>query len=186
MTTLLGISGSLRKDSFNTALLRSAADHLPAGTTLEVATLEGVPLYDGDAEKANGVPAAAEALKQRVMKADGVLIATPEYNHGIPGVLKNAFDWMTRPPKDIPKVWRGRAVGVVGVTVGQGGTRWGQTAWLPVLHVVGARIFTAKQLYVSGAEQAFKDGKLEDAETVKHLTAFLAEFATFAGAAPRG
>ena len=92
MTRILGISGSLRKGSFNTALLRAAQQVAGEGIELEAATLHGIPLYDGDAEAANGIPEAVSALKERIADSDGVLLVTPEYNNGVPGVFKNAID----------------------------------------------------------------------------------------------
>lgn len=91
MTQLLGISGSLREGSWNTALLRSAAELLPAGAVLSVASIAEIPLYNGDLD-VDGGPAPVEAFKSQIASADGLLIATPEYNFGIPGVLKNAID----------------------------------------------------------------------------------------------
>ena len=108
---LVGISGSLRKGSYNTALLRAAAGLTPEGVTLDVVTLEGVPLYDGDLESSEGLPPAVTALKEAIVAADGVLLVTPEYNSGIPGVFKNAIDWTSRPGSDIARVWRGRRSG---------------------------------------------------------------------------
>ena len=91
MVRILGISGSLRAGSFNTALLRAAQELAVPGMELELATLHGIPLYDGDLEQRDGVPAAVQALKARVLASDGLLLATPEYNNGIPGVFKNAI-----------------------------------------------------------------------------------------------
>ena len=107
MTTIVGISGSLRRGSFNTALLRAGAALMPAGSTLAVETLHGVPLYDGDTEEETGIPARVAELKSAVAGAAGLLLVTPEYNNSFPGVLKNAIDWMTRPPADIKKVFGG-------------------------------------------------------------------------------
>ena len=84
MPTVLGLSGSLRAGSFNTALLRTAAKLMPVGSTLEIATLHGIPLYDGDAEARDGIPPAVQALKERIVACDGLLLATPEYNNGVP------------------------------------------------------------------------------------------------------
>src|SRR5262245_31443399 len=101
MTTILGISGSLRSGSFNTHLLNAAAQLTDSGTTLNVASIRGIPLYDGDVESTSGIPQAVRDLKARVVASDGLLLATPEYNNGIPGVFKNAIDWLSRPPAEI-------------------------------------------------------------------------------------
>src|SRR5689334_10055531 len=101
MTTILAIAGSVRAKSYNQMLLRAAAAAVPAGTTVEHASIQGIPLYDGDAEAASGVPAVVEALKDRIARASGVLLVTPEYNNSIPGTFKNAIDWTSRPAADI-------------------------------------------------------------------------------------
>src|SRR5690242_4563901 len=100
MTRLLGISGSLRKASFNSGLLRAAVDLAPEGTTLLAGSIEGIPLYNGDDEREQGIPEAVQVLKRQLAAADGLLLFTPEYNNGMPGVFKNAIDWLTRPASD--------------------------------------------------------------------------------------
>jgi chromate reductase, NAD(P)H dehydrogenase (quinone) len=181
MAKLIGIAGSLRKDSYNAALLRAAAELAPAGTTLEIASIVGIPLYDGDLESAQGIPATVTQLKDKIAAAGGLLIATPEYNHSIPGVLKNAVDWLSRPPKDIPRVFGDKPVALLGATPGPGGTRLAQLAWLPVLRTLGTRPWYGKQLYVSGAAQAFDaKGKLVDEKMRQLLTELMAGFAAFA------
>jgi NAD(P)H-dependent FMN reductase len=114
MTTILGISGSLRAGSYNTALLRAAQALAAPGVTLEAVTLHGIPLYDGDVERRDGLPAAVLQLKQRIIASDGVLLVTPEYNSGIPGVFKNAIDWLSRPAADIPRVFGDRPFALAG------------------------------------------------------------------------
>src|SRR5687767_9952368 len=109
MSHIVGISGALRRGSFNASLLRAAAAAAPEGTTIEILGIRDVPLYDGDVEAA-GIPAAVKTLKDKIASSDGVLFATPEYNNSIPGVFKNAIDWTTRPASDIPRVWGGRKV----------------------------------------------------------------------------
>src|SRR2546423_9379219 len=155
MPSIVGISGSLRKGSFNTALLRAAIDVAPAGTTIDIQSIRDIPLYDGDVEVATGVPAAVQALKDRIAAADGVLIATPEYNNSIPGVVKNAIDWLSRPASDIPRVFRDKKVAIIGATPGQGGTLLSQAAWLPILRTLGVHPFFGGRLGVSGANKVF-------------------------------
>jgi NAD(P)H-dependent FMN reductase len=177
MPTVLGISGSLRAASYNTALLRTASGLMPAGATLEIATLHGIPLYDGDVEAREGIPAAVQALKERVVAADAVLLATPEYNNGIPGVLKNAIDWLSRPPSDIPRVFGGRPVAVLGASPGGFGTILAQNAWLPVLRTLGTRPWFGGRLLVSRAGQVFNEsGEMVDEKMKAQLQGFLQGF----------
>src|SRR5690349_1227572 len=150
MTTIVGIAGSLRKGSFNAALLRAAARSMPAGSTLEQATIAGIPLYDADVE-AQGIPPLVAALKDRVAAADGLLLVTPEYNNSIPGVLKNAIDWLSRPDADIPRVFGGKRVALIGASPGGFGTILSQNAWLPVLKTLGTDLWAGKKLLVSRA-----------------------------------
>ena len=96
--TILGFAGSLRKDSYNKALLRAAAELLPENARLEVFDLDGIPLYNQDLEK--DMPVIVKEFKSRIRAADAILIATPEYNYSMPGILKNAIDWASRPPGD--------------------------------------------------------------------------------------
>lgn len=185
MTRLLGLSGSLRAGSFNTALLRAAQSRLPPGVTLEVATLHGIPLYDGDLESREGVPAAVTTLKDRIAASDGVLLATPEYNNGIPGVFKNAIDWLSRPPDDAARVFRDRPFAVIGASPGGFGTILAQSAWLPVLRTLGARFWSGGRLMVSRARQVFDaEGGLADPKLGEQLGQFLAGFAAYTKAAP--
>jgi NAD(P)H-dependent FMN reductase len=176
--TIIGISGSLRKGSYNSMLLRAAAA-VPAAATIEIASIRDIPLYDADVEAA-GIPAAVQALKDRIVATDGLLIVTPEYNNSIPGVVKNAIDWLSRPPADIAKVFRGRPVGLIGATPGQGGTLLSQAAWLPVLRTLGAAPFFEGRLGVSGAGKVFDEsGNLVDDRVKERLATFLRGFAAF-------
>jgi chromate reductase len=186
MATLVGISGSLRKASLHTGLLRAAAAAAPAGTTLAVETLHGVPLYDGDEESARGIPARVAALKDAVAAADGLLLASPEYNSSLPGVLKNAIDWMTRPPADIRRVFAGKPVALLGATPGGLGTALVQDAWLPVLRALGTRPWFGARVLVSRAGTLFDaDGNLTDPATREQVAKFVAGFAAFAAAGGR-
>ncbi len=186
MTTILGLSGSLRQGSFNTALLRAAGTLMPEGASLRIETVAGIPLYDADDEAADGLPAAVVRLKDAIVAADGLLIATPEYNNGIPGVAKNAIDWLSRPPSDIPRVFRDRPVALVGASPGGFGTILAQDAWLPVLRTLGADFWAGGRLMVSRAGNVFgSDGALNDAGIREQLQKFLAGFVAHVRAARR-
>lgn len=177
MARILGISGSLRAGSLNTALLRAARELAVPGIELELATLHGIPLYDGDLEQRDGLPAAVAALKERVLACDGLLLCTPEYNNGIPGVFKNAIDWLSRPAADIPQVFGGRPVALLGASPGGFGTILAQDAWLPVLRTLGTRFWSGGRLLVSRAGQAFDaDGRLVDERVRQQLAQFLAGY----------
>jgi len=180
MAHILGIAGSLRQASFNGSLLRAAAEVAPAGTTIEIASIRGIPLYDADAEAAEGVPPVVEALKSRIAAADALLIATPEYNNGIPGVTKNAFDWLSRPPADIARVFAGRPVAVMGTTPGLGATALAQAAWLPVLRTLRMQPWFGERLTVASAKTVFDaEGRLVDAAVRQRLTSFVKGFTNF-------
>ena len=180
MTRILGLSGSLRAGSFNTARLRAAQSGVPPGVTLEVATLHGIPLYDADLEAREGLPAAVTALKEKIVASDGVLLATPEYNNGIPGVFKNGIDWLSRPPKDAARVFGGRPFAVIGASPGGFGTILAQAAWLPVLRTLGVRHWNGGRLMASRAQQVFDEaGAIVDPKLTAQLEQFLAGFAGF-------
>jgi NAD(P)H-dependent FMN reductase len=180
MAKLIGVSGSLRKGSFNSALLRAAVEVAPAGTEVEIGSIAGIPLYDADLESERGIPAPVAQLKDQIAAAGGLLIVTPEYNQSLPGVLKNAIDWLSRPSKDISRVFGGKPVAVMGATTGPWGTRLAQTAWLPVLRALGTRPWFGKQLYVPTAAQLLDaEGRLADEKTRKILTEFMSGFAAF-------
>lgn len=181
MIRILGISGSLRAQSFNTALLRLAQAEGGDAAQLTVATLHGVPLYDGDVEQRDGLPEAARALKAQIMAHDALLLATPEYNNGIPGVMKNAIDWLSRPPADIPAVFGDRPVAVLGASPGGFGTILAQNAWLPVLRTLGMRQWHGGKLLVSRAHQVFAaDGTVADPALREQVRNFVQGFARFA------
>lgn len=177
MVKLVGLSGSLRAASFNTGLLRAAAELVPEGSSLVVATPEGIPLYNADLEREAGMPEAIERLKAQIIAADALVLATPEYNNGIPGVLKNAIDWLSRPPSDMARVFAGRPVAVIGASPGGFGTILAQAAWLPVLRTLGTRPWFGGRLMVSRAGSAFDDaGNLTSPEIRSQLQTFLAGF----------
>jgi NAD(P)H-dependent FMN reductase len=179
MMRILGISGSLRTASYNTALLRAAAARLPEGVEMTVATLHGIPLYDGDVE-ARGMPNAVTALKERIVASDGVILATPEYNGSLPGVMKNALDWLSRPPEDLARVFAGRPFALAGASPGGFGTVLAQHAWLPVLKALGVHLWVGGRLMASRVQQGMgTDGKISDASLSEQLGAFMQGFASF-------
>ena len=186
MTRILGISGSLRAGSFNTALLRAAQQVAGDGIAFDAVTLHGIPLYDGDAEARDGLPTAVTTLKDRIIASDGVLLVSPEYNNGIPGVFKNAIDWLSRPAADIARVFGDKPFALVGASPGGFGTILSQNHWLPVLKTLGVQLWAGNRLMVSRAGSAFDaDGELVDAKLREQLAGFVQGFATFAAARRR-
>lgn len=180
MTTILGISGSLRKHSFNAGLLRAAAEAVPEGCSLTLGTIRGIPLYNADTEETEGIPPAVAELKNQIAAADGLLLVTPENNNSMPGVFKNAIDWLTRPPEDRSRVFANRPIGLMGATPGSFGTAFSQYAWLPVLRVLGTQVWSGKLLWVSGAMGKFdKEGNLTDEAVKKQLRKYMQGFADF-------
>ena len=180
MTKLVGISGSLRTGSFNTSLLRAATSLLPQDVTLTTGTIRGIPLYDADEEATTGIPPAVVALKDAIVAGDGLLLVTPEYNNSIPGVAKNAIDWLSRPPEDIARIFRDRPVAIMGASPGGFGTILSQSAWLPVLATLGMRPWFGGRLMVSRAHTMFDtEETLIDEAVKKQLQKFLTGFADF-------
>ena len=180
MTTIIGISGSLRKGSYNAGLLRAAVEAAPEGCTVDVASVRGIPLYDGDVEEADGIPEVVEDIKGRIEKADALLMVTPEYNNSVPGVLKNAMDWLSRPPQDRPRVFGGKTVGLMGASLGLFGTINAQTAWLPVFRVLNMRVWFGKQLYAGGAMNLFDEsGNLVDEDMKKRVASYMSAFTEY-------
>ena len=177
MTRIVAIAGSLRRHSFNLGLLRAAAELMPDGATLDVRTLAGIPLYNADDEAAEGLPPAVVALKEAVAAADGLLLGSPEYNNGIPGVFKTGIDWLSRPANDIARVFGGKPVAIVGASPGGFGTILAQDAWLPVLRTLGTRPWFEGRLLASRAGSLFDaEGRLTDEATRQRLREFVAGF----------
>ncbi|HEX4389280.1 MAG TPA: NADPH-dependent FMN reductase [Steroidobacteraceae bacterium] len=179
MIKVLGISGSLRRGSYNTALLRAATRLMPGDSTLEVTSIRGIPLYDGDVE-AQGIPASVSQLKEAVVAADGVLLVTPEYNNSIPGVFKNTIDWLSRPAADARRVFGGRRFAIIGASPGSYGTILSQNAWLSVLRTLGTQMWFGGRLQVARANNVFDEsGTLKDASVEEQLKQFLAGYVAF-------
>jgi NAD(P)H-dependent FMN reductase len=176
---IIALSGALRRGSYNTALLRAAIALAPEGVSLELRTLHGIPLYDGDVE-AEGIPEAVTTLREAIRAADGLLISTPEYNNAIPGVLKNGIDWLTRPSGEGARLFGGKPTALIGATPGGFGTVQSQDAMLSVLRTLGNDFWMAGRLMVSHAGQVFDaDGQLTDDKVREQLERFVKGFATF-------
>ena len=166
MTRIVGLPGSLRRASFNHGLLRAAADLMPPGATLDIRTLEGIPLYNADDEAASGLPPAVVALKEAISHADGVLIATPEYNNGIPGVFKNAIDWASRPTDGEAMLalsaYRGKAAAIMSASISPFGGLRGLMHLRQILSTIQMLVIP-EQVLVPNAHAAFaEDGSLKE------------------------
>ena len=170
---VLGISGSLRRNSLNSALLRAAAERLPAGAELvEFDRLREIPPYDAD-DEAIATPEAVHELRAAMREADALLIATPEYNHSIPGVLKNALDWASRPAGQ--GALNGKPAAATGASTGMFGAVWAQAETRKVLGALGGRVIET-ELPVARADKLLVDGRLElDPQQSERLEALLAE-----------
>jgi chromate reductase len=170
---LLGVSGSLRAASFNTALLHAAQDVAPGGVTIEVFGLHDLPLFNQDVED-QGDPAPVTAWKQAIAGADALLLACPEYNGGITGVLKNALDWASR---GSPSVLHGKTACIIGASPGVTGTVRAQDALRQSLRKVSAEYWPLTEMLVGQAHTKIENGDVKDEKTLaylgKHLEAFV-------------
>ncbi len=173
---LLGIAGSLRQGSYNRALLRTLQGLLPEGSILEIAEVGELPLYNADHEGAD-YPAAASALKEKILAADGVIIATPEYNRGVPGVLKNAIDWASRPYGK--SAWPAKHVWVVGASSGNIGAAVAQNDLKRTMLYLSCRVLGQPEVYLNGKEKFGEEGVLADETTREFLRKGLETFITF-------
>ncbi len=174
----LGLAGSIRSDSVNRALLGAAAQAGEPRIRMRIFDLSPVQLYNGDVE-AQGDPEPVAALKQAVRNSDLVVMATPEYNGGLPAVMKNALDWVSRPPK--PNAWEERPVVITGATPGGLGTTLAQVQLRAALAHVGALVMPLPKFGMSYAGKAFtEDGALADPALADRLTAFMASAAEWA------
>ncbi len=173
---ILAISGSLRKQSFNSALLDAVKARAPEGIAIDIMHLDRVPLYNQDLEAE--YPAGAKELKDKILAADGIIIATPEYGRSIPGVLKNAIDWTSRPYGT--SAWTGKPVYVMGATDGAVGTAVAQKEARADISVAGGIVLAQPEFYLAKfKEKADEAGRLTDPKTFEHIDKALAAFVAF-------
>lgn len=171
---ILGFAGSLRQGSYNRALLRAASELAPEDMLIEIFDLLQIPLYNADVE-ARGDPEPVAAFKQAIRQADAVLMVTPEYNHGVPGVMKNAVDWASRPPRSA--VLSAKPVAIIGASPGVTGTARGQSQLRQAFEFTNSYAMPQPELLVSRANEKFDTGgKLTDETTREHLRKFLEAF----------
>ncbi len=175
--SILGFAGSLRRASYNRALIAAAQSLAPESMRITIHDLIDVPLYNGDIEAA-GDPPGVVAFKQAIAAADGVLIATPEYNHGVPGVVKNAIDWASRPARGAPL--GGKPVGLIGASPGQTGTARGQSQLRQAFEFTNSYCMPQPEILVFRAHEKFDAaGNLTDEKTAQYLRAYLEAFAAW-------
>jgi len=178
---ILAISGSLRADSYNTALARAAAERAPEGTEIELYDRLGeIPPFDADGD-GEDTPEVVRDLRERISEADALLLVTPEYNGSISGVLKNAIDWASRPPRGGASIW-GRTAAVAGATTGQFGAIWAQQDLRRILGIAGARVIEG-ELPVAQAQNVFdEEGRLQDTLLAQRLRTHIENLAHEAAA----
>lgn len=173
---VLGITGSLRKSSFNTATLRAARELAPDGMTIRIRTLEDIPIYNDDV-RAEGFPEPVRALRKEIVQADALLFATPEYNYSIPGVLKNAIDWASRPPE---QPFEDKPIAIVGASPGRLGTARAQYHLRQCFVYLNGFVLNRPEVMIGGAGKAFDDsGRLTDTSTRDHLAKLLEALAAW-------
>ncbi len=176
-TKILGIAGSLRRASFNRWALKAAQSLVPAGASLEVFELDGIPPYNQDHEKEP--PARVAELKSRVRAADAILFSTPEYNYSIPGVLKNAIDWASRPYGD--SAWQGKPVAVMGASVGMLGSARAQYHLRQSFVFLDMYPVNRPEVLIANAAQRFNErGELTDETSRELIRKLLAELVVWA------
>ena len=167
---ILGIAGSLRRQSYNRAALRAAVELAPEGATIETFELDGIPGFSEDDEQRP--PEKVVELKRRIREADAVLFVTPEYNYSIPGVLKNAIDWASRPYGD--SAWSGKPAAIMGASIGRIGTARAQYHLRQVMVFLDMHPVNQPEVMIGNAPQRFDaDGNLTDEETREHVRGLL-------------
>ena len=172
--TILGLSGSLRAASLNTALLRTIGQHVPAGVRFQQLDCHGVPLFNEDI----AVPKAVQALKDAIATADAILIATPEYNHSVAGVLKNAIDWASRPAYESP--FAGKFTGIVSASKSFVGGARAQQHLKTILVGMGARVYAGPELLVGAAHEKTAEGQINDPEILQNIRKFVDAYSAWA------
>lgn len=178
--TVVGIAGSLREKSYNLSLLHAVANCAPPNCRVTVVQPKEIPFYNNDLEDGRGIPQPVEALKQMITDADGLILASPEYNHSISGVIKNVIDWLSRPPSDIKRVFIDRPVAIMGATPGRFGTAFAQTAWLPIISGLKMRPYFGHSVFLAGADALFDSrGDLVDDKARANVAAFAEGFSAF-------
>lgn len=171
---VVGFAGSLRRASYNKALLRAAQDLAPERLRIEIHDLAGVPLFNEDVE-AEGVPQAVTELRRAIAAADGLLIAVPEYNHGVPGILKNAIDWLSRPPRG--SVLSGKPTALMGASPGTTGTARGQSQLRQSFVFTNTPAMLQPEVLVGRAHERFDaELNLTDERVRSYLKMFLEHF----------
>jgi len=171
---VVGFAGSLRSGSYNRALLRTAKDLAPPSLQITICELDGIPLYNDDIETA-GAPPSVVRLREAVRESDALLIATPEYNHGVPGVLKNTIDWLSRPPRN--NALNGKIAAVMGASLGMTGTARGQAQLRQALGATNTYALLQPEVLVAHAHEKFDaDGRLTHQATREVLATFLQRF----------
>ncbi len=181
--TVAAISGSLRRGSFNTAALRALDELKPDGVRVEILGIADVPFYNADTE-ARGWPEAVETLQRRIAAADAVLFATPEYNYSVPGVLKNAIDWLSRsveaPPLDGRSPLNGKPAAIVGATPSIVGTARAQDHLRQIVFYNAMPLLPSAEVLIANAGERFDDeGRLAHEPTRRFLADFWADFTPF-------
>jgi chromate reductase len=170
---ILGVAGSLRRGSLNAATLRAAQSLAPAGMAIDIFDIAPVPLYNEDV-RAVGFPGAVEEFRTRIKAADGLLIVTPEYNYSVPGVLKNAIDWASRPPE---QPFQGKPVGIMGASPGAMGTSRAQYHLRQCFVFLDGLVMNRPEVMIPGAAQKFDaEGRLTDETTRDFIAAYLKAF----------
>jgi NAD(P)H-dependent FMN reductase len=158
--------------------VNAAADLFPENIIR--GSIEGIPLYNADQEVSEGIPESVEALKDKIATSDGLLLATPEYNNSMPGVFKNAIDWLSRPPEDLPRVFHNKPVAIIGASPGGFGTMLAQSSWLPVLRTLKTRPWFGGRLLVSRAHTLLDaEGTLVDEAMLRRIREFVSNFIGF-------